>query len=170
MWMSCVRCIGLLAGTALLAACSGQPTRAPSPVVDYGAPAPDRPRSSGQAADEPDSPPAPATQPTAIVALLDHAERQANDGKLDAAAATLERALRIDPRNPVLWHHMATVRLAQAEAAQAEQLAMKSNSLAPGNYALQARNWQLIAQARRVRGDQPGAIAADRQARKLEAP
>jgi len=170
MWKSCVRCLGLLAGTALLVACSGLPARAPSPVVDYGAPAPDRPQSTEQEPDAPGDPQASVTQPTAIVALLDHAERQANDGKLDAAAATLERALRIDPRNPVLWHHMATVRLAQDEAAQAEQLAMKSNSLAPGNDALQARNWQLIAQARRVRGDPAGASAADKQARKLEAP
>jgi predicted Zn-dependent protease len=112
--------------------------------------------------------PAPREQPAAVVALLDHAEAQANSGDLDAAAVTLERAIRIDSRNPVLWHHLAQVRLAEGESLQAEQLASKSNSLAAGNYALQARNWQLIAEARRNRGEEDAARSAERQARNLK--
>jgi predicted Zn-dependent protease len=112
---------------------------------------------------------APVTaQPPAVIALLDRAEHQANAGDLDAAAVTLERALRIDSRNPVLWHHLASIRLAEGEPAQAEQLAAKSNSLAPGNPALQIRNWQLIADARRSRGDTTGARAAEQRARAIE--
>ncbi len=72
-------------------------------------------------------------QPPAVVALLETAEQQANSGDLEAAAASLERAIRIDPRNPLLWHHLATVRLSQGDAQAAEQLAVKSNSLASGN-------------------------------------
>ncbi|MDH3871420.1 MAG: hypothetical protein OEU44_04330, partial [Gammaproteobacteria bacterium] len=56
---------------------------------------------------------------------------------------------------------------AEGESIQAEQLATKSNSLAAGNYALQARNWQLIGEARRNRGDEDAARAAERQARTL---
>jgi Tfp pilus assembly protein PilF len=82
--------------------------------------------------------PATGAQPPAVVALLDRAEQQANTGDLDAAAVTLERAIRIDPRNAILWHHLATVRLAEGEAVEAEQLAAKSNSLAAGNHSLQA--------------------------------
>jgi Tfp pilus assembly protein PilF len=112
-------------------------------------------------------PPAPREQPAAVVALLDHAEQQANNGDLQAAAMTLERAIRIDSRNPVLWHHLASVRLAEGNAGQAEELAKKSNALAAGNYALQARNWGLIAEARRKRGDTAGAQSADRQKQAL---
>jgi predicted Zn-dependent protease len=103
------------------------------------------------------------------VALLGHAERQANDGDLRAAAMTLERAIRIDPRNPVLWHHLASVRLAEGNADQAEGLAKKSNALAAGNYPLQARNWGLIAESRRARGDTAGAQSAERQKQSLQA-
>lgn len=113
--------------------------------------------------------PAPREQPAAVVALLDHAEQQANDGDLQSAAMTLERAIRIDSRNPVLWHHLASVRLAEGNAEQAEGLAKKSNALAAGNYALQARNWGLIAEARRARGDTAGAQSAERQKQALQA-
>lgn len=112
----------------------------------------------------------PRTEPPAVVALLEHAEHQANAGDLEAAALTLERAIRIDARNPVLWHHLASVRLAEGEPAQAEQLAAKSNSLAVGNRALQARNWELIAQARRSQGDAAGARAAEQRAREARRP
>jgi cytochrome c-type biogenesis protein CcmH/NrfG len=103
-----------------------------------------------------------------VVALLDQAEQQANAGELEPAAASLERAIRIDPRNPVLWYHLATVRLSQGESSQAEQLAVKSNSLAAGNRTQQARNWRLIAQARREQNDTNGAAAAERRARELD--
>ena len=108
------------------------------------------------------------SQPPAVVALLEQAEQQANAGELEPAAASLERAIRIDPRNPVLWYHLATVRLSQGESPQAEQLAVKSNSLAAGNRTQQARNWQLIAQARREQNDTRGAAAAEQRARELE--
>jgi tetratricopeptide (TPR) repeat protein len=111
--------------------------------------------------------PAPHAQPPAVVALLDTAEQQANAGDLESASASLERAIRIDPRNAVLWHHLATVRLSQGDAQAAEQLAVKSNSLAPRNNAQQARNWRLIARARHARNDTSGAAAAEQRAREL---
>ncbi len=103
-----------------------------------------------------------------MVALLGQAEDHANAGDLESAAASLERAIRIEPRNPLLWYHLATVKLAQQEAAQAEQLAVKSNSLAAGNRLQQSRNWRLIARARQALGDGTGARAAERRARELE--
>ena len=109
------------------------------------------------------------TQAPAVAVLLQQAEQQANAGDLESAAASLERAIRIDSRNAVLWHHLATVRLSQGEPMQAEQLASKSNSLAPGNYAQQSRNWLLIAQARRQLNNVSGAAAAERRARELGA-
>jgi Tfp pilus assembly protein PilF len=113
--------------------------------------------------------PAPGirTQSPAVVALLETAEQQANAGDLEAASASLERAIRIDPRNAVLWYHLATVRLSQGDAQAAEQLAVKSNSLAPGNSVQQSRNWQLIARARRAQDNEKGAAVADQRAREL---
>jgi Tfp pilus assembly protein PilF len=108
------------------------------------------------------------TSSAAVVALLGQAENQANTGDLEAAAASLERAIRIEPRNPLLWYHLATVRLAQQEASQAEQLAAKSNSLAAGNRLQQSRNWHLIARARQALGDGTGAGAGRGRARELE--
>ena len=156
-------------------ACSTAPytTRTPvPPVTDQGTPVPERPFVRGEETPPRVYAPAPAPreQPAAVVALLGHAEQQANDGDLRAAAVTLERAIRIDSRNPILWHHLASVRLAEGDAIQAEQLAAKSSSLAAGNYALQARNWGLIAEARRTRGDTAGAQAAERQKRALQVP
>ena len=104
-----------------------------------------------------------------MVALLQQAETQANAGELESAAASLERAIRIDARNPVIWYHLATVRLSQGEPAQAEQLANKSNSLASGNHAQQSRNWILIAESRRQMNDRAGAAAAEQRARELAA-
>jgi Flp pilus assembly protein TadD len=164
----------VLAAVVSGTACTTAPyTRTPPPVIERGVPAPARPAARGgeipPAVVYPPSAPAPREQPAAVVALLDHAEQQANAGDLSAAAVTLERAIRIDSRNPILWHHLASVRLAEGELLQAEQLAAKSSSLAPGNYALQARNWGLIAAARHKRGDAAGALAAERQQQLLQA-
>jgi cytochrome c-type biogenesis protein CcmH/NrfG len=88
-------------------------------------------------------------------------------GRLSNAAATLERALRIEPRNPRLWQELARVRLKQGEYAQVESTAARSNSWAGSDAAVRAENWRLIAQAREARGDAAGASAALEQAAKL---
>jgi hypothetical protein len=172
--ITCLALIVIVSGTACT---TTSYHRTPPPVIDRGVPASQRPAPGGEVAPPPggyqESPggqlyPAPREQPAAVVALLDHAEQQANNGDLPAAAMTLERAIRIDSRNPVLWHHLASVRLAEGDDTQAEQLAKKSNALAAGNYALQARNWGLIAEARRTRGDTAGAQAAERQKQALQ--
>ena len=169
----CLALIVVVSGTACT---TTQYTRTPPPVVDRGVPAPEHPAPKGEVAPpgtyqklpEGQMYPVPREQPAAVVALLGHAEQQANNGDLRAASMTLERAIRIDPRNPVLWHHLASVRLAEGNAEQAEGLAKKSNALAAGNYTLQARNWGLIAEARRARGDTAGAQTAERQQRSLQ--
>jgi len=81
-------------------------------------------------------------------------------GRLANAAATLERALRIEPRNPRLWQELARVRLKQGEYGQAESVAARSNSWAGSDNALRAENWRLIAQSRDSRGDADGARTA----------
>lgn len=105
---------------------------------------------------------------TAVVALLENARQDTAAGKLDSAAATLERALRIEPRNASLWHQLARVRLNQGQSGQAIQLANKSTTLAVDNNALRAANWRLIGQARAERGDHAGAEAAFAKAEELD--
>jgi Tfp pilus assembly protein PilF len=103
-----------------------------------------------------------------VVALLDSAATHVNSGQWDKAAASLERALRIEPRNAGIWHDLAQVRLQQRQYQQAESLAAKSNSLSGGNKGVRARNWRLIAVARRAAGNSSGADAAEAQATMLE--
>ncbi|HRX71344.1 MAG TPA: tetratricopeptide repeat protein [Candidatus Competibacteraceae bacterium] len=121
----------------------------------------------------PAPPPRPAELPPAeitregnqaVVALLDSADKYVKSNQLDKAGAALERALRIEPRNAGIWHDLAQIRLHQGQYQQAETLASKSNNLAGGNRALQARNWKLISVARQASGNKSGAEEAEAQA------
>lgn len=105
------------------------------------------------------APPAVIENP-AVASLMDGARADVAAGRLVNAAASLERALRIEPRNPRLWQELARVRLKQGHYAQAESVAARSSSWAGSDYRLRAENWRLIAQAREARGDVAGARAA----------
>jgi predicted Zn-dependent protease len=135
----------LVALAALLAGCAAV---APSPAPSPSAPAPGAP------------PPAARTENAAVAGLLDAARADIDSGRLPNAAASLERALRIEPRNPRLWQELARVRLKQGDYAQAESTARRSNSWAGSDNALRAENWRLIAPARDARGDGDGARSA----------
>ncbi|HET7312860.1 tetratricopeptide repeat protein [Salinisphaera sp.] len=100
----------------------------------------------------------------AVMSLLGSAETLANAGHMNAAAATLERALDLDPRNPFIYQRLATVRLAQDQPGQAEQMAMKSNGVSNNNPFVEANNWRLIAEARSQAGDKQGAQDASARA------
>ena len=115
-----------------------------------------------QPAPEPASEQAPTarTENLAIAGLMDDARTDAAAGRLGNAAAQLERALRIEPRNPRLWQELARVRLKQGDYMQVEGLAARSNSWARDDPALRAENWRLIARSREARGDEAGAKAA----------
>ena len=111
--------------------------------------------------------PAPAPQQketTAVAGLMESARSETAAGNLASAAASLERALRIEPRNPRLWQELARVRLKQGQHAQAESVAARSNSWAGEDRSLRAENWRIIAESRRARGDAEGAKAALEQA------
>ncbi len=101
---------------------------------------------------------------TAVVSLLSEAHAHKSAGRHEPAGASLERALRIEPRNPVLWQELALVRLEQGNYPQAENLAAKSNALAGDSRPLRAQNWRIIGEARSRRGDHQGAQAAFEQA------
>ena len=96
------------------------------------------------------------------------ANDQATEGQYQAAAGSLERAIRIAPDDPELWYQLARIRLRQGELVEAEELAGKSRTMAGGQPVLQARNWRLVAVVRQQRGDDAGADQALATARKLE--
>ena len=79
---------------------------------------------------------------------MDNARAEVAANKLGSAAATLERALRIEPRNPRLWHELAQVRLRQGDYAQAESTAQRSNAWAGSDAELRAANQRIIEEAR----------------------
>ncbi len=91
---------------------------------------------------------AQTTTHPAVLALLSEATQQEASGDPEVAAAKLERALRIEPRNAVLWHHLAAVRLRQGQTQLAVSLAQKSNSFAARDTELLERNQLIIEQAR----------------------
>ncbi|SMF95524.1 Tetratricopeptide repeat-containing protein [Methylomagnum ishizawai] len=142
-----------------------EPTRtAPAPPAQSVVPTP---------VPEPTAPPPTDTAPEqrtqtstppAVLALMDEAGQDLQSGDLDNAATALERAIRIQPKNPKLWHDLAEVRLRQQQPGLAEDLAKKSNLHAQGDDTLIRANWSLIAEARRLLGDAAGADEALRKA------
>ncbi len=67
------------------------------------------------------------------------------------AAATLERALRIEPNNPLLWLAYGELRMDEGNFAQAENMGRKAVSSAIGDPRTQANAWRLIAESLKAR-------------------
>jgi Flp pilus assembly protein TadD len=102
--------------------------------------------------------------PPAAGTLASQAEQQRQTGDYAGAAATLERSLRIAPREAYLWNRLARVRMEQGLSAQAGQLASRSNDLAGAQSTIKQDNWRIIAESRRRAGDSTGAGDAERRA------
>lgn len=107
----------------------------------------------------------PVSDNAAVRALVAQANTDSQAGRLDNAVAGLERALRIEPRNPRLWLELARQRFAQGDAGQAEQLAQRGLTWSGDDRELRAAGWRLIAEARAARGDAGGAREAEERAR-----
>jgi Tetratricopeptide repeat len=125
------------------------PSTAPPPAVAVIRPVPDL----GEAPPAPAEPlPAPRTAPpvsSASQALLTQSRGHQAAGRYEQAAASIERALRIEPRQPVLWLELGNIRLKEGDFAQAESMGRKALSLATGDATLTARAEQLIAAAKK---------------------
>ena len=100
----------------------------------------------------------------AMVALLNTATSRSHAGQHDAASASLERALQIEPQNAWVWHRLAKTRIAQGQPEEAASLAARSNTFASDDRRLLADNWRLIALTREQQGDVSGARAANLRA------
>ena len=100
----------------------------------------------------------------AVAALLESAREAEKARQYGRAGAALERALKVEPRNPWLWHRLAAIRYRQGRHPEAEALSRRSMSLSPGDVKLESRNWRVIAAARHGQGDEEGAREALRRA------
>ncbi len=98
--------------------------------------------------------------------LKNKAKEEMKAGEMDHAFSTLERALRINPNDPVIWNMLAEIQLKRDNAEQAEQLARKSNLLVGKDKPLRRKNWLIIAQALEKKGLTKEAETAKRRANK----
>lgn len=150
---------------AALAGCTLQGKR--GPPVEAGTATPAAPPGQPAAPTQPAAPAREFRLGTASMALVTQAHRQAGAGDYGQAAATLERALRIEPDNPLLWTELGRVRMGENNFAQADALGRKSLALATGDPAAQASAWRLIADSLIARNRNPEAADAERRAQAL---
>jgi tetratricopeptide (TPR) repeat protein len=144
-------------------------------------PLPPRPQPGPGVPEEPDAgtaepaPPAkpvpPPAQPTkefrlsaASAALVSQAQSQSAAGNHALAVATIERALRIEPDNPLVWIELAKVHQAEGDHARADGMARKALALARSDARAQAAAWNVIADSFRARGRNAEAADAERKA------
>ncbi len=91
----------------------------------------------------------------AVVALLDNARKYASAKDYDKAAAALERAIRIEPKNAGIWRDLALMRLYQGQYKHAEELANKAKSLAGSDEFVRSRSQEVIAAAQAKAAETP---------------
>jgi tetratricopeptide (TPR) repeat protein len=103
-------------------------------------------------------------QSPAVNALVSAANKSSNTGDLESAAAAIERAIRIEPRNGELLYKLAVLRLKQSKPVLAEDLAKKAELLAGKDSVLKKNSWLLIAHAKEMQGDKSGADVARQKA------
>lgn len=83
---------------------------------------------------------------------MKQARSQSVKGEFAGAISTVERALRIEPANPLLWTELGQIHLAEGNAPQAESMGRKAAALATGDPNAQSAAWRLIGDALRARG------------------
>ena len=98
----------------------------------------------------PEPPPREIRLSPATRSLVTQAQTQTAHGDLPAASSTLDRALRIEPNNPLLWIELGRLRLAESDAHQAEVCGRKALALASGDRSAQRHAGQLLADALRA--------------------
>ncbi len=103
----------------------------------------------------------------AATSLVSQAHTQLNGGDFGLAAATIERAMRVEPDNPLLWIELGRVRYTAGDVAQAQSMGRKALVLATGDPRAQSSAWKLIADSLRAQRRNPEAADADRHAQEL---
>jgi len=154
------KAISLLLATGLLAGC-GMFTTTPPPASPPPLPTYDQVAAIRAAGDREKSviDVSPLRDP-GISSLQETARRDEQAGRFADAAATLDRALKLNPESPDLLQERAEVAVRLKDFSVAETLARKSWSLGPRLGPLCARNWQTIVEMRLQARDTTGADTA----------
>ncbi|HMH87066.1 MAG TPA: hypothetical protein VK523_00380 [Steroidobacteraceae bacterium] len=148
---------GLMAPLAalMLAGCPASLRTSPSPEVST------RPPSASPNAPTPELPPVvprPAPAPRefrlspATQSLVAQAHTLQGRGDLLGASSTLDRALRIEPSNPLLWIELGRIRLVEGDAHQAEVCGRKALALASSDQRARSGAGHLLTDALRTQG------------------
>jgi predicted Zn-dependent protease len=125
------------------------PSPTEPPVETRPAPPPEQPT-------EQLPPPAPVVREPALSAasraLVNQAQIQLQSKNYPVAASSIERALRIEPANPLLWIELGKVRQAEGNYVQAENMGRKAASMSVNAPKANSAAWSLIAESLRARG------------------
>lgn len=103
-------------------------------------------------------------QNPAVKELLADASAAETAGEYSQAAVLLERALRIQPRDPEILQHMAEIQLRKQDYEQALNFAVRSYDIGPRVGEICDRNWRTISVAREHLGDLNGSELAEQRA------
>ena len=103
----------------------------------------------------------------AVSALALSAAQNSKSGNIESATTTIERAIRIEPRNATLYYKLALLKLKQSKPRLAEDLAKKAALLASNDAQLKKHSWLLVARAREMQGDLAGGKEARAKAGKF---
>jgi uncharacterized protein HemY len=139
----------VLAAAALLSGCPATSKRPEPPSTPIPAPSASPPPSQG-APPQQTPPPRQNHLSPATRSLVTQARTLMAHGDLDGASSTLDRALRIEANNPLLWIELGRLRLAENDAHQAEGCGRKALALASGDRGTQAQAGRLLADALRA--------------------
>jgi uncharacterized protein HemY len=142
-----------LATALLIAGCAT--SRVPSEPPKSSQSAEPSPQASPQPLPFPIAPPPPPAVrenrlSPATGSLVMQARAQVARGDLPSASSTLDRALRIEPNNPLLWIELGKLRLVESDAHQAEICGRKALALASGDRRAQSQAGRLLADALRA--------------------
>jgi tetratricopeptide (TPR) repeat protein len=153
----------MVATAIAISACAvPQPYRPPAPPAPVP-PSQEQPPIETRPAPQPETPveqpqplPAPVIrEPTlsaASRALVSQAQVQLQSKNYPVAASSIERALRIEPDNPLLWIELGKVRQAEGNYVQAENMGRKAASMSVNAPRANSAAWTLIAESLRARG------------------
>jgi tetratricopeptide (TPR) repeat protein len=104
-------------------------------------------------------------QNPAVKELLADAGTAESNGDYGKAGSLLERALRIQPRDPEILQSLAEVQLQVKDYGQALSFATRSYDLGPRVGEICSRNWHTISVCREHLGDHGGSVEAASRAR-----
>ncbi len=148
----------VLGAAGMLSGCPA-PARRPQPASPPQNPAAPSASSNASPTSTSPAPGSPQPQPRpprqnslspATWSLVAQARALLQHGDFNGASSTLDRALRIEPNNPLLWIELGRVRLVEGDARAAEGCGRKALALASGDPGAQKQAGRVLADALRA--------------------